>query len=60
MGKLEAGLRLAQPSGCSDAVYRVMSACWKASPMDRPVGSVDIEFTLIDDVDIRLACQQDA
>ncbi len=60
MGKLEEGLRLAQPSGCSDAVYRVMSACWEAHPKDRPVVSVNIDFVLIDDADICLACNQDS
>jgi hypothetical protein len=47
MGKLEAGLRLAQPSGCSEAVYRVMNACWEATPKDRPACGFAIRLSLI-------------
>jgi hypothetical protein len=37
MQQLEAGMRLEAPPGCSDAVHRAMSACWEASPSNRPV-----------------------
>lgn len=30
------GLRLSQPEGCSDAVYRLMSACWASESRNRP------------------------
>ena len=34
--KVSQGYRLPQPKECSDEVYKLMLACWKEDPQERP------------------------
>ena len=34
--RVASGYRMDQPSGCPDALYRVMQDCWKTQPHERP------------------------